>query len=134
MGWGFSSDFGRMLGFILLSSPERKASQLCGLRAVRPRAGSAGIQHRRSPPTMRLCCLVFNLEDRGLIYKIGGANVSQSCKSGSDPIPILTEVSQNVCRFEVESERCINFLKKLRFSNHFPGFFRISATFLKSFR
>ena len=48
-----------VLVLLLLSSPERKASQLCRLRAVRLRAGSAGIQHRRPPPTMRLCCLVF---------------------------------------------------------------------------
>jgi len=26
---------------------------------LRPRAGSAGIQHRRTPPKMRRCCLVF---------------------------------------------------------------------------
>ena len=48
-----------VLVLLLLSSPERKASQLCRLRAVRLRAGSAGIQHRRTPPTMRRCCLVF---------------------------------------------------------------------------
>ena len=39
-----------LLVLLLLSSPERKASQLCRLRAVRLRAGSAGIQHRRPPP------------------------------------------------------------------------------------
>ena len=49
-----------VLVLLLLSSPERKASQLCRLRAVRLRAGSAGIQHRRPPPTMRLCCLLVS--------------------------------------------------------------------------
>ena len=28
-------------------------------RLFRPRVGSAGIQHRRTPPKMRRCCLVF---------------------------------------------------------------------------
>ena len=28
-------------------------------RLLRPRAGSAGIQHRRTPRKMRRCCLVF---------------------------------------------------------------------------
>ena len=58
LGRGFCSEVGRMVGFNFLSSPERKASQLCR-RAMRPQAGSASIQHRRTPPTIRLCCLVF---------------------------------------------------------------------------
>ena len=47
---------------LLLSSRDRKAIQLCfGQRAVRARAGSAGIQHRRAPLQMRLCYLVFSI-------------------------------------------------------------------------
>ena len=58
-----------MLLLLLLSS--REARQLCrqpasraegfGQRAVRPRAGSAGIQHRCTPLKMRRCCLVFTV-------------------------------------------------------------------------
>ena len=55
---------------LLLSSRKRKASQLCSQpasgaedfrqRAVRPRAGSAGIQHRRTPYKASMLSRVFD--------------------------------------------------------------------------
>ena len=41
-------------------------------RLMRPRAGSAGIQHRRTPPKMRLCCLVFSKPNQ---HTIGVRNI-----------------------------------------------------------
>ena len=51
---------------LIVSSLERKPSQL----AVWPQAGSAGIQHRRTHPTLRLCCLVFFETFFNLCFKI----------------------------------------------------------------
>ena len=74
-------DFGYVFGYaflckgVMLSVFLRVAKLACVLRSpsrvffcnnaslmwrlLRPRAGSAGIQHRRTPPKMRRCCLVF---------------------------------------------------------------------------
>ena len=57
-----------MFGFNFLS-PERKASQLCRLRAVRPQAGSAGIQHRRTP--LQFVCVVSCLNvEKSIAFSI----------------------------------------------------------------